>query len=58
MNKIVWLLVGEKGTIFGLFSTRKEARAMREVYIEDDDYWNVPRNKYRVMKCKLEEVKT
>ena len=58
MNKIVWLLVGEKETIFGLFSTRKEARAMREAHIEHDYYFNVPQKKYRVIKCKLEDLKT
>ena len=58
MNKILWLLIRKKETIFGLFSTRKEARAMKEFYIEDDEYWNVPQQKYRVIKCKLEDVKT
>ena len=53
MNKIVWLLVGEKETIFGWFYTRKEARAMRKFYIEDDEYLNIPRTKYRVIKCKI-----
>lgn len=58
MNKVVWLLVGEKETIFGLFSTRKEAREMKVAYIKGYVYWNAPQQKYRVIKCKIEELKT
>lgn len=57
MNKIIWLLVGEKETIVGMFLTRREARETKRMYIEDNDWFNLPQQKYRVVKCKLEEVK-